>query len=338
MIESKFKWGNTSSPAATPTRTSLVGAGSSVVLPVSRQARSASALPDDGDDREFEFTAKDFDRIRQMICKHAGISLAPGKQSMVYSRLARRLRATGHKKFSDYLDSLKDERSAEWEQFVNSLTTNLTSFYREAHHFPAFAEHLLSLKGKPRIDVWCSAASTGEEPYTMAITAMEAFKSMTPPVRIIATDIDTKVLAHAREGVYKEDQVEKIPVDVLKRYFLKGTGTQAGMVRVRPEVQALVTFRPLNLLDNVWPLRPGFDVIFCRNVMIYFEKDVQMQILKKFAPLMNRGGLLFAGHSENFAMARDYFRLRGKTIYEVVDDKALEPNKGGDVFARGVLR
>jgi chemotaxis protein methyltransferase CheR len=175
--------------------------------------------------------------------------------------------------------------------------------------------------------MWCSAASTGEEPYTMAITAMEAFKSMTPPVKIIATDIDTKVLATETAGVYKEEPVEKIPHETLKRYFLKGSGSQDGLFRVRPEVQALVTFRQLNLLDASWQLRPGFDVIFCRNVMIYFEKDVQMQILKRFAPLMNRGGLMFAGHSENFSMARDLFRLRGKTIYEVVSEVAFDPNR-----------
>ena len=295
-------------------------------------------LREDPDNREFDFTAKDFERIRLMICKQAGISLAAGKQSMVYSRLVRRLRAKGFKKFSDYLDSLNNEKNPEWQEFVNALTTNLTSFFREGHHFPILSDHLQKLANKPESVIWCSAASTGEEPYTIAITAMEAFRSMTPPVRIIATDIDTKVLAHAKAGVYKLDQVDKIPMDILKRYFLKGSGSQEGHVRIRPEVQQILEFKPLNLLDNNWNMPTGFDVMFCRNVMIYFEKDVQFQILKKFAPLMNKNGLLFAGHSENFAMAREYFRLRGKTVYEVMPEKCFDPARMKTAMNHGGIR
>jgi chemotaxis protein methyltransferase CheR len=250
---------------------------------------------------------------------------------MVYSRLARRLRACKHNRFSSYLDALElNSSNPEWEHFTNSLTTNLTSFYREAHHFEILKKQLQSLPRTARIELWCSAASTGEEPYTMAITAMEAFNSMNPPVRILATDIDTKVLEHARKGVYRMDQIEKIPEDIVRKYFIKGKGDNEGMIHVRPEVQAMVTFRKLNLMDNVWSLRPGFDAIFCRNVMIYFEKDVQLQILKRFAPLMNANGLLYAGHSENFAMARDYFSLRGKTVYTVNADKAAKTGADGE--------
>ncbi len=299
-----------------------------------KQAAAAvnrSLLNDDNADREFEFNDKDFARVRALILKIAGISLAPSKQSMVYSRLARRLRACNHSRFSTYLDALEsNSNNPEWEHFTNSLTTNLTSFYREAHHFDILKKQLQSLSRNARIDLWCSAASTGEEPYTMAITAMEAFNSMNPPVRILATDIDTKVLEHAKKGVYRMDQVEKIPEEILRKYFLKGKGESEGLIRVRPEVQALLTFRKLNLMDNVWSMRPGFDAIFCRNVMIYFEKDVQLQILKRFAPLMNPNGLLYAGHSENFAMARDYFTLRGKTVYAVNPDKAAKTTTGGE--------
>ena len=252
------------------------------------------------------------------ILKKAGISLAPSKQSMVYSRLARRLRATHHTKFVDYLNLLENNaHNPEWEHFTNALTTNLTSFYREAHHFDILTRQLHNLSHKSRIEIWCSAASTGEEPYTLAITAMEAFGSVSPPVRILATDIDTKCLETARKGVYRMDQVEKIPKEILKKYFLKGNGESEGLIRVRPEVQKLITFRQLNLLSDNWNLRSGFDAIFCRNVMIYFEKDVQMEILRRFAPLMSKDGLLYAGHSENFAMARDYFTLKGKTVYVV---------------------
>ena len=285
-------------------------------------------LQDESAGREFEFSDRDFERVRLMILKVAGISLAASKQSMVYSRLARRLRACNHTRFGPYLDHLENSPSSpEWEHFTNALTTNLTSFYREAHHFELLKKQLQGLSHKSRIEIWCSAASTGEEPYTLAITAMEAFQSLNPPVRILATDIDTKVLEHGRQGVYKMDQVEKIPQDILRRYFLRGKGDNDGLIRVRPELQSIITFRRLNLMDSHWALRPGFDAVFCRNVMIYFEKDVQMAILKRFAPLMNTGGLLYAGHSENFAMARDYFTLKGKTVYSVNDDKAF---KGGD--------
>ncbi|MCQ8897354.1 chemotaxis protein CheR [Limnobacter humi] len=294
-----------------------------------------SLQQDEAASREFEFTEADFARVRGMILKIAGISLAPSKQSMVYSRLARRLRACNQNRFSSYLDFLENSPSnPEWEQFTNSLTTNLTSFYREAHHFDILKSQLQSLSAKPRIDIWCSAASTGEEPYTLAITAMEAFNSLNPPVRILATDIDTKVLETGQKGVYRMDQVEKIPQEILRKYFLKGKGDSEGLIRVRPELQAMITFRKVNLMDQTWSIRPGFDVLFCRNVMIYFEKDVQLQILRKFAPLMNPGGLLYAGHSENFAMARDYFTLRGKTVYVVNEDKAYKGNGSAPAAGR----
>lgn len=285
---------------------------------------------DDAAGREFEFTAKDFDRVRRMIHSVAGISLAESKQSMVYSRLARRLRGCGMQRFVQYLDSLENNKhNPEWEHFINALTTNLTSFYREAHHFDILKNQLQSLRNQSNIQIWCSAASTGEEPYTLAITAMEAFGSTCPPVSILATDIDTKVLETAQKGVYRMDQVDKVPRDILRRYFLKGNGDSTGLIRLRPEVQKLITFRQLNLLGDNWGLRPGFDAMFCRNVMIYFEKDVQFQILKRFAPLMNEGGLLYAGHSENFAMARDYFTLKGKTVYRVNPDKAARVSSTG---------
>ena len=318
--------------------TSQFGSGAVAGAKQAAAAVNRSLLSDENAGREFEFNDKDFARVRALILKIAGISLAPSKQSMVYSRLARRLRACNHSRFSSYLDALESNSSnPEWEHFTNSLTTNLTSFYRESHHFDLLKKQLQSLSRNSRIELWCSAASTGEEPYTMAITAMEAFNSMNPPVRILATDIDTKVLDHAKKGVYRMDQVEKIPDDILRKYFLKGKGESEGLIRVRPEVQALLTFRKLNLMDNVWSLRPGFDAIFCRNVMIYFEKDVQLQILKRFAPLMNPNGLLYAGHSENFAMARDYFTLRGKTVYTVNADKCAKTGMGGEAATQQAL-
>ena len=264
--------------------------------------------------KEFDFTHRDFERVRELIYQRAGISLAESKHEMVYSRLARRLRATGISTFSQYLNDLeRSVQGGEWEAFTNALTTNLTSFFREEHHFPLLAEHAKKLKDP--ISVWCSASSTGEEPYSIA------FGTLTPPAKIIATDIDTNVLATASKGVYNLDRLEKMSVERSKKFFLRGKGSQEGLVRVRPELRELIEFKQLNLLAESWPINGMFDVIFCRNVMIYFDKPTQSKILHRFAPLLKPNGLLFAGHSENFSYVTDAFRLRGKTVYELNDHR-----------------
>lgn len=275
-----------------------------------------------GRDREFAFTEKDFERVCRLIYEHAGISLKPSKQDMVYSRLARRLRANGINNFRDYLVLLESDNKVEWEAFVNSLTTNLTSFFREPHHFPLLAEQVVKQQGRHPLSLWCSAASTGEEPYSMAMAMVDAFDSFTPPVSILATDLDTNVLAKAEAGVYPVERVEKLAAEVVKRFFLRGTGVQSGFVRVRPELRAMISFRQLNLLGDSWPIRGPLDAIFCRNVMIYFDKETQLKILQRFAPLLQPDGLLFAGHSENFHNATHLFQLRGKTVYELVKPKS----------------
>lgn len=275
-------------------------------------ARSSSlSMPE----REFEFSSRDFERVRELIYKHAGISLSPIKQDMVYSRLARRLRARGDRTFAEYLDRAQREPD-EWETFVNSLTTNLTSFFREAHHFDILAERLKKHVSRTPFRIWCSAASTGEEPYSLAITACEAFNTLTPPVQIVATDIDTNVLATAQRGVYGMDRVERLSRERMQRFFLKGTGSQEGQARVRPELQRLIEFKRINLLDKSWAVQGPFDAMFCRNVMIYFDKPTQHAILERFVPLLKPDGLLFAGHSESFLHAADLFRSLGRTVYE----------------------
>ncbi len=266
--------------------------------------------------KEFDFTSRDFERVRTLIHQRAGIALADSKQEMVYSRLARRLRAIGMTSFADYLNTLEAGTDPdEWEAFTNALTTNLTSFFREAHHFPLLAEHLRKADGPA--ELWCSASSTGEEPYSMAMVACEVFNTLTPPVRIVATDIDTNVLTAAANGVYGVDRLEKLAPEQARRFFQKGKGEQQGLVRVRSELRQLVSFRKLNLLAADWAVRGPFDAIFCRNVMIYFDKPTQGKILSRFAPLMKPDGLLFAGHSENFLYVSDAFKLRGKTVYEL---------------------
>ena len=274
--------------------------------------------------REYDFSQQDFDRVKKLIYDRAGISLSSSKKNMVYSRLSRRLRANGFKNFREYLLYLDKGDSTEWEEFTNALTTNLTAFFREEHHFPILERHVDQRRKQPKIQIWCSAASTGEEPYSIAMAVVNAFKTFTPPVQILATDLDTNVLEKAQQGVYGMDRLEKMPKEKLKNFFMKGSGSHEGSARVRPELRNMITFRQLNLLDDSWPIRGPFDVIFCRNVMIYFDKPTQYQILKKFAPLLASDGLLFAGHSESFHHAADLFTLREKTVYELANKKQVK--------------
>ncbi|GAB4042559.1 MAG: chemotaxis protein CheR [Rubrivivax sp.] len=271
-------------------------------------------------DAEFSFSGADFERVRQLIYQRAGISLHAGKQAMVYSRLSRRLRETGHRSFTDYLQWLERatgaQADAEWQEFVNSLTTNLTAFFREEHHFHALVQDLRARAGQP-LRIWCNAASTGEEPYSLAMTVIEAL-GPAAPVKILCSDIDTKVLETARRGVYAADSRGLGP-ERLKRYFMRGTGPNAGFIRAKPELARLLDFRPFNLMSTNWSaLGEPFDIVFCRNVMIYFDNPTQRRVLERIHGVMKPGGLLYVGHSENFTESRDLFRLRGKTIYERV--------------------
>jgi chemotaxis protein methyltransferase CheR len=269
--------------------------------------------------REFRFTTADFERVRRLIYARAGISLSSQKQEMVYSRLARRLRALDLDSFQTYLDLLeRGGAEAEWEEFINSLTTNLTAFFREAHHFDILARHVPTWAAKRRLRIWCTASSTGEEPYSLAMTLVEAFSSWTPPAQIVATDLDTTVLGKADRGVYTADRIEKLGPERIRRFFLKGTGQNDGQVKVRRELRDLVTFERLNLLDPSWQVGGPFDAIFCRNVLIYFDKPTQRRIIERFRPMLHPDGLLFVGHSEGLYHCTDLFRSLGKTVYEPV--------------------
>lgn len=272
--------------------------------------------------REFAFSNRDFEEVRKMIYDHAGIALNDAKEDMVYSRLARRLRATGKRSFQEYLALIRSGDAAEWEAFVNSLTTNLTDFFREAHHFRILKDFLKTRKDRP-ITIWSSASSTGEEPYSIAITALEALGS-NAPVQVLASDLDTNVLKKAEEGVYPVERLAKLSTDQQRQFFLKGTGEKAGMARAKPELRAMLKCFRLNLLDQVWSIRQPLDAIFCRNVMIYFDKPTQYAILKKMKPLLKPDGLLFVGHSEALYHAADLFKLRGQTVYEHADAKTTK--------------
>lgn len=276
------------------------------------------ALPaEEKESHMFLFTGEDFNHIKNLIYRIAGISLAPSKKDLVYSRLARRLRVRQLDTFSAYIELLESGDPQENEEFINALTTNMTSFFREGHHFSILAEYLRALPESTPIKIWTCASSTGEEPYSIAMTVAEHFNTFSAPVRILATDIDTKVLEKARKGVYTLDQVQAISLDRRKRFFLKGSGKNVGLARLRPELQRMITFNRFNLLEQQWGMREKFDVIFCRNVMIYFDRHTQQSILNKFAHCLKPDGLFFAGHSESFHHATNLFKNAGKTVYRL---------------------
>jgi len=273
----------------------------------------------DSVDQEFSFSKADFEKVRELIYQRAGISLHAGKQAMVYSRLSRRLRETGHRSFAEYLQWLQSHQGAsgegEWQEFINCLTTNLTAFFREEHHFHALAEDIKA-RGSQKLRIWCSAASTGEEPYSIAMTVVETLGSQ-PSARIIASDIDTKVLATGQRGVY-DANARGLSPQRLQKHFLRGKAANAGFIRVKPELARLIDFRTVNLMHREWGLGEPFDMIFCRNVMIYFDAPTQRTVLQQMHRVLRPGGLLYVGHSENFTDSRDLFKLRGKTIYQKV--------------------
>ena len=274
-----------------------------------------SSITADAQGREFVWTNADFDQVQKLIYQRAGISLHDGKHAMVYSRLSRRLRDTGHDSFRGYLTWLESNDGSEWQEFVNALTTNLTSFFREHHHFQVLTDFLKSRLSGVDLRIWCSAASTGEEPYSIAMTTAEALGANARYV-IQASDIDSKVLATAAQGVYRMEGLKGVSPEQMRKYFLRGKAVNAGLARVKPELRRALEFLIVNLIKDDWPFRDPFDVVFCRNVMIYFDAQTQRKVLEKIHRIMKPGGLLFVGHAENFSDSKDLFLLKGKTVYE----------------------
>lgn len=265
--------------------------------------------------REFVWTEADFTRVQSLIYQRAGISLHDGKHAMVYSRLSRRLRETGHSSFREYLGWLEQHDGGEWQEFINALTTNLTAFFREQHHFDILAGHLRSGAPGTAWRVWCNAASTGEEPYSIVMTAFETLGA-NAAFKLVASDIDSRVLATAAQGVYRIENLKGLTPERVQRFFLRGKGANAGLARVKPELTRAIEFTSVNLIRDDWPFREPFDVVFCRNVMIYFDAPTQRRVLEKIHRVLKPGGMLFVGHAENFSESRDLFSLHGKTVYE----------------------
>jgi chemotaxis protein methyltransferase CheR len=275
-----------------------------------------------GGSREFPFDAEHFRVISDRIYEFSGIRLPLAKREMVYARLARRLRTLGIGSFDDYVRYLELE-PAEWEHCTNALTTNVTAFYREEHHFRTLAAYAAAHASAAPLRVWSAGCSTGEEPYTIAMCLAESLGGA--PFEVLATDLDTQVLATAREGVYSLASVAKLPEERQKRFFLRGTGRFEGKARVRRDLAAHVEFRRVNLMDREWPVTGGLDAIFCRNVMIYFDKPTQAHLIERFAALVKPHGLFFAGHAESLLDNGRHFRLKGQTVYELASRAGRKP-------------
>ncbi len=270
--------------------------------------------------REFKFTDKEFNFIRELVREYTGICLADIKKDMVYSRLSKRIRELRLSNFKDYCELVVAEESDELRNFVNAITTNLTSFFREAHHFEFLANTALPVvmtkrSERRRLRIWSAGCSTGEEPYSIAMTIREAIPHVDDwDIKILATDLDTNVLNTAKQGLYNLDRIKGLSEQRLKRWFKKGKGENAGNVKVIEDLKEMITFRSLNLMTD-WPMRGPFDIIFCRNVVIYFDKPTQRRLFQRYAEMLDKEGYLFIGHSESLFKVSDDFELIGHTTY-----------------------
>jgi chemotaxis protein methyltransferase CheR len=270
--------------------------------------------------REFEFGDQDFAALRDLVKQLTGINLSDQKRELVYGRLARRLRALELRSFADYREVLAQDGGREIVQFCNAITTNLTAFFREPHHFDYLREHVLlplakSPDGPRRLRIWSAGCSTGEEAYSLAMTIFETLDSIRGwDVRILATDLDSDVLERARHGVYSEERLRNLSLQRRTRFFTEVRGPDGPGYEVVPELKALITFKQLNLMHQL-PMRGPLQAIFCRNVIIYFDRDTQRALFGRLAQLQRSGELLFLGHSESLFKVSEDYSLIGRTIY-----------------------
>lgn len=279
----------------------------------------ATARPPDPSMREFSFNGEDFAALRTLVKAHTGIHLSEQKRELVYGRLSRRLRALGLASFREYREILADPGCAELGEFCNAITTNLTSFFREPHHFDYLREQLLARctesSASRRLRFWCAGCSTGEEPYSLAMAIQEALPDPSRwDVRILATDIDTDVLAAGERGVYPEERLRGVSAARRERFFVHTAQSGRAAFRVCDPLRRMVTFRPLNLIRPL-PMSGPLDAVFCRNVVIYFDRDTQRQLFARIACLQRPGALLFLGHSETLFKVSEDYSLIGRTIY-----------------------
>ncbi|WP_298723096.1 protein-glutamate O-methyltransferase [uncultured Ferrovibrio sp.] len=273
------------------------------------------------EDREFSFSLEDYAFLRAMLKERTGIELGPTKQNMVYARLAKRLRRLGMKSFRQYIEFIgSDEGRDELGTTLNALTTNLTKFFRENHHFEHLGTTALqeiraraSTKGR-RLRIWSAGCSSGEEPYSIAITLLQSMPDIKQwDAKILATDIDTEMVRRGAEGIYPVSALEGVPPDARKYFEPVGEDR----VQLCADARNLVSFKYLNLIGH-WPMKGPFDVIFCRNVVIYFDKDTQRTLFDRYANLLVPGGFLYIGHSENLFGITERFKLLGRNIHRKI--------------------
>ncbi len=278
-------------------------------------------------DSRFVISDKEFRVLRDLIHAHTGIALADHKRALVCARLARRLRHLGLSNYTEYYELLaeRDRDGYELMEMVNAITTNKTDFLREPHHFKFLTDHVfpaLQTSHNRRLRIWSAACSSGEEAYSIAINVCESLPLADYDVKILASDIDTNMIERAVRGEYPLQSLENIPEDLRTKYFLRGTRANEGQARVKPLLQSFVRFRRLNLIDEAWPMQGPFDVIFCRNVFIYFDKELQRRLLNRFAAMLRPGGYLMLGHAEAVHGFEALFRTVGHSIYENRGDTA----------------
>lgn len=274
-------------------------------------------------DKEFTFTDQNFNHIRTIVTEHSGIVLSDAKRDMVYSRLVRRLRALGIKKFDDYCTLLEDQNHKEFTHFINAITTNLTSFFRENHHFEMLANEILPdimqrNQSSKKIRIWSAGCSTGMETYSIAIVLKEIIPEHQDwDVKILATDLDTNVIDTAAQGIYQADRVTGVSDERMARWFMQGQGANEDKLKVSKELRQMVTFKPMNLLQP-FPFKGPIDIIFCRNVVIYFDKETQKVLFDRFANIHANSSYLFIGHSETLYNVTDRYQLLGNTVYKKI--------------------
>lgn len=268
---------------------------------------------------DYTITPKEFEQFRTLIYQECGISLNESKKILLVSRLSKRLRTLELDSFQAYYDMVSGETEGEeFTLLLDLVSTNKTDFFREPKHFDFLRERILpTLQSTRRVRIWSSASSSGEEPYTIAMTL---YDSVPDPERwdfqILASDISTRVLARAALGIYEDERVRDLSPDLVERHFLKGTGERAGMIKVKPHISQMVRYRRINLMDDTFPIKNPLDLIFCRNVMIYFDRPTQAQLVTKFYRYLKPGGYLFIGHSESLQRLEQPFKAVAPTIYQ----------------------
>ena len=280
------------------------------------EARALPVLePEQNAPREFAFSVADFRDLAQLAYQAAGISLSESKRNLLYSRLSRRLRSLGLNAFSEYRELLASD-PREVENFINSISTNHTKFFREAHHFDHLRSHVAvpfaqNAGGNRRLRIWSAGCSSGEEPYTIALVLKREIRDLhASDVRILATDIDSDILARAARGEFAASAVDEVP-----KPYLDGFKRAGDKVIMDEQTRSIITFRRLNLMDDPWPFRGPFDVIFCRNVMIYFDGPTKAKLIQRYVQHIRPGGWLYIGHSESLIGAHPGLQAAGRTIY-----------------------